>query len=308
VVVAGLTALALIVIGAWFAWPRGGSDVSSVGGADPSADSAPVADDAVAGDAAAHEAGVGDPADTASDRLPLYPSTTGAVASGGADGAPGEVGAAPTEASTPSSTSLGPPTTSSQAAASLTTVVPSTAATAAAAGPTTASTSPTPPSASSATTVASTAPTTAAPTTTTAAPTTPPPASGDAQLQQQILSLVNAERSQAGCGPLSLHAALTRAADAHSEDMAANNYFSHTGLNGASPGDRARAAGYNGTSWGENIAQGYATAESVMTGWMNSPGHRANILNCGFADLGVGYSPGNGTRSHYWTQLFGRGG
>ena len=82
--------------------------------------------------------------------------------------------------------------------------------------------------------------------------------------------------------------------------MAAQGYFSHTGLDGSSPGDRARAAGFSGGGIGENIAAGYGSPEAVMAGWMNSSGHRANILNCGYRLLGVGYA----AQGNHWTQMF----
>lgn len=144
-------------------------------------------------------------------------------------------------------------------------------------------------------------PSTTAPTTT-AAPVTQAP-SGGGSAAQQVLALTNSERARAGCGPLSLNGQLNSAALAHSEDMRANNYFDHTGLNGSKPWDRAAAAGYGSSTIGENIAAGYRTADSVMNGWMNSPGHRANILNCSYNHLGVGLS----SQGNYWTQLFGGG-
>jgi uncharacterized protein YkwD len=77
--------------------------------------------------------------------------------------------------------------------------------------------------------------------------------------------------------------------------------MSHTGSDGSSPGDRITRAGYTWSAYGENVAYGYATPEQVMNGWMNSPGHRANILNCSFKEIGVGLAqPGS-----YWTQDFG---
>ncbi len=89
--------------------------------------------------------------------------------------------------------------------------------------------------------------------------------------------------------------------------MAAQNYFDHTALDGRSPGDRIAAAGYEAWSWGENIAAGYTSPQSVVDGWMNSPGHRANILNSGFCDIGVGYAyDGESHYRYYWTQNFGR--
>ncbi|MEV5320904.1 CAP domain-containing protein [Streptomyces sp. NPDC052687] len=117
----------------------------------------------------------------------------------------------------------------------------------------------------------------------------------------RVVELVNAERAKAGCSPVKSNAILTKAAQAHSEDMASHRTMSHTGSDGSSPGDRITRAGYNWSTYGENVAYGYSTPEQVMAGWMSSPGHKANILNCGFKEIGVGLAqPGN-----YWTQDFG---
>ncbi|MFF4759222.1 CAP domain-containing protein [Streptomyces sp. NPDC001292] len=117
----------------------------------------------------------------------------------------------------------------------------------------------------------------------------------------RVVELVNAERSKAGCSALTVNAKLTKAAQAHSEDMAAHRNMSHTGSDGSAPGDRITRAGYTWQSYGENVAYGYATPEQVMAGWMSSAGHKANILNCSFKEIGVGLAqPGN-----YWTQEFG---
>ncbi|MGZ0205247.1 CAP domain-containing protein, partial [Streptomyces sp. RM1] len=119
----------------------------------------------------------------------------------------------------------------------------------------------------------------------------------------RIVQLVNSERAQAGCQPLTLNPQLTEAAQQHSADMAAHQNMSHTGSDGSDPGTRITRAGYSWSAYGENVAYGYATADEVMAGWMNSPGHRANILNCGFREIGVGLAqPGS-----YWTQDFGTG-
>ena len=139
------------------------------------------------------------------------------------------------------------------------------------------------------------------------APTTAPPgppAPGAAPQEQEVLDLVNVQRQSAGCRPLTANATLTAAARAHSADMATRNFFSHTNPDGLSPFDRMRAAGYDGRLLGENIAAGYSTAQAVMTAWMNSAGHRANILNCSYAEIGIGYATG-GSYRHYWTQDFG---
>ncbi|WP_030411829.1 CAP domain-containing protein [Streptomyces sp. NRRL S-1448] len=127
------------------------------------------------------------------------------------------------------------------------------------------------------------------------------PASGAAA---SILKLVNSERSKAGCSPLKLNAKLTKAAQDHSKDMAAHGNMSHTGSDGSDPGQRITRAGYNWSAYGENVAYGYSSPASVMKGWMNSPGHKRNILDCSFKELGVGLAqPGD-----YWTQDFGTAG
>ncbi len=119
----------------------------------------------------------------------------------------------------------------------------------------------------------------------------------------QVVRLVNVARADAGCAPLHVDARLATAARLHSEDMAKKNYFSHTSLDGRSPWDRMGAQGYSYGS-GENIAAGYSTPEAVMSGWMKSSGHRANILNCSSRAIGVGVAKG-GSYGTYWTQDFG---
>jgi Ca2+-binding RTX toxin-like protein len=124
----------------------------------------------------------------------------------------------------------------------------------------------------------------------------------------RVLELVNQERTQRGLRALTLSQELDTAADCYSQDMAVNNYFSHTGRDGSNPGDRIEREGYRGTTWGENIAAGYDTPEAVVSGWMNSSGHRANILNANFTDMGLGYALNNGSQyGRYWTQVFGAG-
>jgi uncharacterized protein YkwD len=130
------------------------------------------------------------------------------------------------------------------------------------------------------------------------APSTAAPASGNVS---RIVALVNSERSKAGCSPVTLNAKLTKAAQDHSEDMAAHRNMSHTGSDGSDAGTRITRAGYTWSTYGENVAYGYATPESVMAAWMASPGHKRNILDCGFKEIGVGLAqPDN-----YWTQEFG---
>ncbi|WRZ88455.1 sigma-70 family RNA polymerase sigma factor [Streptomyces sp. NBC_01007] len=119
----------------------------------------------------------------------------------------------------------------------------------------------------------------------------------------QVVALVNKERAAAGCGPLTEDAQLEDAARAHSDDMAARAFFDHTNPDGADPGQRITAAGYRWSTYGENIAMGQQTPQAVMDSWMNSPGHRANILNCSFKNMGVGVHKGSG--GPWWTQDFG---
>ena len=124
---------------------------------------------------------------------------------------------------------------------------------------------------------------------------------------QEMLSLVNAARSRAGCGPVRLDQRLNAAAGKHSADMANNNYFSHTGRNGSSFVDRIAAEGYR-TARSENIAAGGSTAQATMNQWMNSAGHKRNILDCSAKDMGVGVASNpRSTYRTYWTQDFGRG-
>lgn len=156
-----------------------------------------------------------------------------------------------------------------------------------------------PPDPTTTATTATQPPTTAAPTTTSPAP--PPTVIAAWTAADEVVYLVNAEREAAGCGPLAVNDALTAAAQGHSDDMAANDYFSHTSLDGATASDRAEAAGFTGTALGENIAAGQRSAQDVMAAWMGSEGHRANILNCDYTVIGVGLNEDG----WYWTQMFG---
>lgn len=135
------------------------------------------------------------------------------------------------------------------------------------------------------------------------APSTPQAQSTPSDTVTQVVALVNKERAAAGCGPLTEDPQLEKAAQGHSDDMAARNFFDHTNPDGADPGQRITAAGYRWSTYGENIAQGQQTPQAVMDSWMNSPGHRANILNCSFKDIGVGVHKGSG--GPWWTQDFG---
>ncbi|MCJ8502423.1 CAP domain-containing protein [Desulfatitalea alkaliphila] len=120
--------------------------------------------------------------------------------------------------------------------------------------------------------------------------------------EQAVLDLVNQERSKHDRLPLAADDRLAASARAHSRDMSDNNYFSHTSQDGRTAGQRITAAGYAWSTYGENIAKGYRTPETVVLAWMNSTGHRQNILNQHFCDLGVGYV----ASGYYWTQNFGR--
>jgi uncharacterized protein YkwD len=146
-------------------------------------------------------------------------------------------------------------------------------------------------------------PTTAPPAT--APPATPPPATAPpapvgnlaAATQNDLLAQVNARRATGvSCGgtwypaapALSLHSVLGKAAQAHATDMATSNYFSHTGLNGSSPGDRISAAGYHWRAWSENIAAGQATTTAVVNGWFGSTGHCQNFMSRTVTQVGFG--------------------
>lgn len=140
----------------------------------------------------------------------------------------------------------------------------------------------------------------------------PGPASSpnETSFEQQVLELINQQRIQAGCPAFTLDPALHSAAQTHSQDMAANDFFSHTGSDGSRAGERIERAGYHWRSVAENISAGRATAEQTVAGWMASDGHRDNILDCSLTETGVGYvfaNPDGGsvTWQHYWTQVFG---
>jgi uncharacterized protein YkwD len=138
------------------------------------------------------------------------------------------------------------------------------------------------------------------------------PAATNPSFEQQVLTLVNQERATgATCNgtpyppvaPLSMDSSLRQAARDHSADLALDNYFSHTGLDGRSFSDRIRDAGYTGNGpLGENISAGQVSSRSVVDGWMVSVGHCENIMHAEFQDLGVGYAHRSGSRyRHYWS-------
>ncbi len=124
---------------------------------------------------------------------------------------------------------------------------------------------------------------------------------------QQVLGLVNAERARAGCRPVRLDPRLTAAATRHSQDMAARDRVSHLSRDGSTFADRIRRAGHPAPR-SENVAAGGTTAEATVRQWMDSPSHRANILDCTARDMGVGVGAARGsTYGTDWTQDFGGG-
>ncbi|MFI5847769.1 CAP domain-containing protein [Micromonospora chalcea] len=118
---------------------------------------------------------------------------------------------------------------------------------------------------------------------------------------QKVVTLVNQERAKAGCKALTVNAKLNLAAQRHSQDQADHKKMDHNGSDGSKPWDRVKRAGYNYSMVGENVAWGYQSAAEVMDGWMKSEGHRKNILNCGYTQIGMGLARSNGP---YWTQVF----
>lgn len=131
-------------------------------------------------------------------------------------------------------------------------------------------------------------------------PSTVAEADSVAGFEAQVVELTNAERAKYDLAPLKAYNPLMKVARAKSQDMASNNYFSHTSPTYGSPFDQIKAAGITYRAAGENIAQGQRTPEEVVQAWMNSEGHRANILNSSFTHIGIGYVE-NG---NYWTQQF----
>lgn len=128
---------------------------------------------------------------------------------------------------------------------------------------------------------------------------------------KQLLDLVNQQRRGAGLKPVKLNPLLTASAQAHSQDMALNDFFGHRGSNGSTAEARIAATGYNAFTSSENIAAGFATPTGVMQAWMSSPLHRKNLLNPILQEMGVGFflldnDLGNTNLRYYWTQDFGK--
>lgn len=128
-------------------------------------------------------------------------------------------------------------------------------------------------------------------------------AAGTSQQAQAVLNLVNQERNKVGLKSLTLSTRLTSIANMKAQDMAVNNYFSHTSPKYGSPFQMLQHFGVTYRTAGENIAAGQRSAQEVMNAWMNSSGHRANILNANYTELGVGYYTG-GSYGVYWVQEF----
>lgn len=118
--------------------------------------------------------------------------------------------------------------------------------------------------------------------------------------RKALLKKTNKIRVNHGCAKLRLRPKLNKAAQRHAQDMSRKNYFSHTSKDGTSWITRIRRTGWSDPG-GENIARGFSNASSVTSAWMNSPGHRRNIVNCKFRNLGVGYVKSG----RYWVQDFG---
>lgn len=114
----------------------------------------------------------------------------------------------------------------------------------------------------------------------------------------EVARLVNEHRARVGCRALAWDDAAARAAQAHSDDMARRNYFSHTSPEGRTMVDRLRAQGASYRLVAENIAMGQPTAREAVRSWLGSAGHRQNIENCGFTRHGVGLNAGR------WTHVF----
>lgn len=125
----------------------------------------------------------------------------------------------------------------------------------------------------------------------------------DRELEQKVLELTNNERIKHGLKPLKWNEELAKLARAHSQDMVDRNFFSHENPDGKSPFDRMREAGIGYHIAAENIAAGQASPEKAVAEWMNSEGHRKNILKPELAELGVGIARG-GRYGIYWTQTF----
>ena len=144
-------------------------------------------------------------------------------------------------------------------------------------------------------------------------PFSPPQPQDEAQIRSELHTRINQARAQARrCGeqwfpsaaPLQLQARLHRVAQDHANDMATHHYFSHTGRDGSQVGERARRAGYEWRTVGENLAAGQPTAEGAVQGWLDSPGHCANLMRASFTEMGLAFAVNLGSPSGiYWVQV-----
>ena len=148
-----------------------------------------------------------------------------------------------------------------------------------------------------------------------AAPFSPPGAAQAGDVQARVLALVNEARARprrcgndsfAAARPLRLNATLHSVADAHAEDMARHSYFSHTGRDGSHVDGRASRTGYPWRAIGENIAAGQMQADAAVQGWLNSPGHCANLMSPTYTEMGASFAVNNKSSAGiYWVQVFG---
>ncbi|MBC7691907.1 MAG: CAP domain-containing protein [Methylotenera sp.] len=141
----------------------------------------------------------------------------------------------------------------------------------------------------------------------TSTPGNPTPGGGaptNSSFAEQVFAQTNEYRAANGAAALTIDAKLTQSAQAYAESMANLGFFSHTGQDGSDPGSRITAVGYRWMTYGENIAEGQQTPAAVMAAWINSSGHRANIVSGNFKNLGVGYALAR-DGSAYWVQDFG---
>ncbi len=128
-----------------------------------------------------------------------------------------------------------------------------------------------------------------------------PPGTPILPQEQEVVDLVNAERAKVGRAPLIVNYSLMEAAWSHNEFMVRTGAFCHNGCGDGTVQERIGKTGYQWSTFGENIARGQRSPVAVMNAWMNSTGHRRNILNDNFKDIGVAYNPSGPT----WTQVFG---
>ncbi len=140
------------------------------------------------------------------------------------------------------------------------------------------------------------------------------PVSVAAGPEQSVLASVNAVRAKAGCGPLKVNSKLMAAAKLQASNMAEKDFFGHRGKDGRGFASRVSGQGYKYRFAAENIAAGQPTPQRAVQAWLDSPGHRRNILNCNFRETGIAmvYQPDDrplrgqsGSLRYYWVQVFG---